>query len=139
MIAMISHLQVTFDQIGNSLSGPQLRSVSMSHRPLGQEMNKLLFLFQGQSRGPSWRGLGIQCLLPAGLEGIAPPHHATRMATDASRYLMERQLLFQEPNHTSSTLFQQFGRPFRSHRDTPIQDVSPLYCITYAYVNKHIG
>jgi len=132
MIPMVSDLQVTFNQIGNSLSGPQLRSVSLRHRPLDQKMDKLLFLFQGQSGGPSRRRFGIQCFFTTGLQGIAPPHHATRMATDASGNLMERQILFQEPNHTTPTLFKQFRRPFRSHRDTPIQDVSLLYCITYA-------
>src|SRR5512139_674729 len=121
MIPMVSDSQLTFDQIGNSLSGPQLCSVSMSHRPLGQEMNKLPFLFQSQSRRSPWCRLGIQCLLPTGLQGIPPPHNATRMATDASSNLVERQLLLQERNHTSPTLFQQFGRPFGSHRDTPIQ------------------
>ncbi len=132
MIPMVSDLQMTFNQLGNSLSGPQLRSVSMRHRPLGQKMNKLLLLFEGQPRGPSRRRFGIQCLFPTGLQGITPPHHATRMATDASGDLLERQILLQELNHATPTLFKQFRRLFRSHRDTPIQDVSLLYCITYA-------
>jgi len=132
MIAMISDFQVEFNQIGNSLSGPQLRSVPMRHRPLDQEMNKLLFLFQRQSGRPSGGRFGFQCFLPAGLQGITPSHYTTRMATDTSGDLMERQILFQKPNHVTPTLFQQFGRPLRSHRDTPIQDVSLLYCITYA-------
>jgi hypothetical protein len=126
VIAVIFHSQSAFDQIGNSLSGPQLCSVSMGHGSLGQETNKLFFLFQGQSGGPPWRRLGFQCLLSAGLQGIAPPHNAARMATYASGNLMKRQLQLQERNHTTSTLFQQFRRSFRSHRDTPMQDVSIL-------------
>jgi len=47
MIAMISHSQLMFDQIGNSLSGPQLCPVSMGHRPLDEETDKLFFLFRG--------------------------------------------------------------------------------------------
>ena len=124
VIAMIPHSQLTFDKLSNSLSGPQLRSVSMSHCALGQETNKLLFLFQGQSGRPPRCRLGIQCLSSTGSQGIAPPHNATRMATDSPPDLMKRQLLLQERNHTTPTLFQQFGRPFRSHRDTPFQDVS---------------
>jgi len=119
VIVMISHSQSTFDQIGNSLSGPQLCSVPVGHRPLDQETNKPFFLFQGQSRGPARRRLGFQCLLPTGLQGIAPTHNATCMATDASGNLMKGEFLLQEQSHTSSTLFQQFWRPFRSHRDTP--------------------
>jgi len=119
VIAVISHSQVTFDQIGNSLSGPQLCPISMGHGSLGQEANKLLFLFQGQSGGPPWCRLGFQCFLPAGSQGIPPPHNTTRMTTYASSNLMKRQFLLQEGKHTPSTLFQQFWRPFRSHRDTP--------------------
>ena len=119
MIVMISHAQSTFDQIGNPLGGPQLCSVSVGHGSLDQETNKLFLLFRGQSRGPTRCWLGFQCLLPTGLQGIAPTHNATCMATDASGNLMEGKLLLQERSHTSSTLFQQFWRPFRSHRDTP--------------------
>ena len=120
MIAVISHSQLTFDQIGYALGGPQLGPISMGHGPLRQETNKLSFLFQGQSGRPSWRGLGFQGLLSARVEGIAPPHNATRMATDASGNLVKRQFQLQERNHTAPTLFQPFGRSFRSHRDTPI-------------------
>jgi len=69
VIAVISHSQATFNQVGNSLSSPQLCSVSMGHGSLGQETNKLFFLFQGQSGRPSWRRLGFQCLLSAGFQG----------------------------------------------------------------------
>lgn len=124
MIAVVSHSQSTFDQIGNALSGPQLGSASMGHRPLGEETNKLLFLFQGQSGRPSGCRLGFQCLLPTGLQGIAPPHNATRVATYAPGNLMEGKLLLQEHNYTPSPIFQQFWRPFWSHRNTPLQDVS---------------
>jgi len=89
VIVMISHAQSTFDQIGNSLGGPQLCSVSVGHGPLDQETNKLFLLFRGQSRRPPRCRLGFQCLLPTGLQGIAPTHHATGMATDASGNLME--------------------------------------------------
>ena len=124
MIAMVFHSQSTFDQIGNSLGGPQLCPVSVGHGPLGQETNKLFFLFRGQSGWPTWRRLGFQRLLPTGLQGIAPTHNAARMATYASGNLMKGELLLQERNHTTSTFFQQFRRPLRSHRDTPFQDVS---------------
>jgi hypothetical protein len=124
MIAVISHSQAAFDQVGNSLRSPQLGSVPMGHGSLGQEMNKLFLLFQGQSRGPSWRRLGFQCLLSTGLQGIAPPHNAARMATYASGNLIKRQLELQKHDHATSTLLQQFWRSFRPHRDTPIKDIS---------------
>jgi hypothetical protein len=124
MIAMVSHSQSMFDQIGNSLGGPQLCPVSVGHRPLGQETNESVFLFRTQSRWPARCRLGFQCILSTGLQGIAPTHNAARMATYASGNLMKGKLLLQECNHTTPTLFQQFWRPLRSHRDTPFQDVS---------------
>jgi hypothetical protein len=124
MIAMVSHSQSTLDQIGNSLRGPQLGPVSVCHGPLGQETNESLFLLRGQSGRPAGCRLGFQCLLPTGLQGIAPTHNAARVASYASGNFMEGKLLLQERSHTPPTLFEQFRRPLRSHRDTPFRDVS---------------
>jgi len=124
VIAMVSHSQSTFDQIANSLGGPQLRPVSVGHGPLDQETNEPVLLFQGESGWPARCRLGFQCLLPTGLQGIAPTHNAARMATYASDNLMEGKLLLQQRSHTTSTFFQQFRRPLRSHGDTPFRDVS---------------
>ena len=124
MIAMVSHSQLTFDQIGNSLGGPQLCQVSVGHGSLNQETNKAFFLFRAQPGWPAWRRLGFQCLLPTGLQGIAPTHNAARMATYPSGNLMKGEFLFQERSHTASTFFQQFRRTLWSHRGTPFQDVS---------------
>lgn len=124
MIAMVSHTQSTFDQIGNSLGGPQLCPVSVGHGPLGQETNESFLLFQGQSGWSAWCRLSFQCILPTGLQGIAPTHNAAGMTPDSSGNLMKGELPLQELSHTTSTFFQQFRRPLRSHRDTPFRDVS---------------
>ena len=124
MIAMVSDSQSASDQIGNSLGGPQLGPVSVCHGPLGQETNESLFLFRGQSGWPAGCRLGFQCLLSTGLQGITPTHNAARMATYASGNFVKGKLLLQERSHTTSTFFQQFRRPLRSHGDTPVQDVS---------------
>jgi hypothetical protein len=124
VIAMVSYSQSTFNQIGNSLRGPQLCLVSMGHGPLDQETNELFFLSRGQTGGPARCGLGFQCLLPTGLQRIAPTHHAARVAPYASGNLMKGKLLLQECSHTTPTLFQQFRRPMRTHGDTPYQDAS---------------
>jgi hypothetical protein len=124
VIAMVSDSQSAFDQIGNSLGGPQLCPISVGPGPLGQETNELLFLFQGQPRRSARCWLAFQRILPTGLEGIAPTHNTARVATYASGNLMEGELLLQERNHTMSTFFQQFRRPVRSHRDTPFEDIS---------------
>jgi hypothetical protein len=124
VIAVVSHSQVTFDQIGNSLGGPQLCPVSVGHGSLDQETDKALFLLRVQSGWPARCGLGFQCLLSTGLQGIAPTHNAARMATYSPGNLMKGELLLQERSHATSTFLQQSWRPLRSHRDTPYQDVS---------------
>lgn len=124
MIAMVSHPQSTFDQIGNSLGGPQLCPISVGHSPLDQETNELFSLFRGQSGWPAWDRLRFQCILSTGLQGIAPTHNTARMAPYTSGNLMKGELLLQERSHTVSTFLQQFRGPVRSHRDTPFEDVS---------------
>jgi hypothetical protein len=124
VIAMVSHSQSTFDQISNSLGSPQLCPVSMCHGPLDQETNESFFLFRCQSGWPARCRFGFQCILPTGLQGIAPTQNAACVATYTSGNLMKGKLLLQERSHTTPTLFQQFRRPLRSHGDTPFQDVS---------------
>jgi hypothetical protein len=124
MIAMVSDPQLAFDQIGNSLGGPQLCPISVGHGPLGQETNESFLLFQGQPGGPARCRLGFQRILPAAMQGIAPTHNTARMATYASSNLTEGELLLQERSHTTPTFFQQFRRPVRSHKDTPFEDAS---------------
>jgi hypothetical protein len=124
VIAMVSYPQSPFNDIGNSLGGPQLCPVSVGHGSLGQQINESVPLFQGQSGWPAWYRLCFQRILPTGSQGIAPTHNAAGMATDASGNFMEGELLLQERSHTTSTFFQQLRRSFRSHGDTPLQDVS---------------
>ncbi len=124
MIPMIAYAQLTFDQIGNPLGRPQLCPISVSHRPLDQEVNEAFFLFRGESGWPAWRRLSFQRILSTGLQGIAPPEDSAGVAANAAGDFMEGKLLLQEDSYTASTLFQQFRRPMRSHEDTPEWDVS---------------
>lgn len=126
VITMVVHPQVAFDQIGDSLCGPQLGPVAVRHRPFGQEATKACLLFRGQSRGAARRGFGGQCRIPAVLHGIAPTQDAARVAPHASGNLMKGQLLREECHGTFPTLFQQLGRTVRSHGDTPFQDASMI-------------
>ena len=89
MIAMVAYSQSTFDQIGNSLRGPQLRPVSMRHGPFSQKTNEPLFLLRCQPGWPARRRLGFQRILPTGLQGIAPTQNAARVASYASCNFME--------------------------------------------------
>jgi len=124
VIAMVVHAQSPVDHLGNALGGPQGGPVAVGHGPLGQEPHETFFLFPGQAGGPARGRLGVQGRRPPGLQGIAPPQHAARMAPDASTNLMQGQLLFQQGRDTPSPFFQQFWRPVRSHGDTPFLDVS---------------
>ena len=124
MIAMVAHPQAAFDQLGNPLRGPQLRPVAVRQGPLGQEPNEARFLCRGQPGWPAGRWLGLQGLLPARVQRIAPPQHTAGVAADPPRDLMQGQLLREERDHPAPTLFQQFRRPLRSHGDTLLQESS---------------
>jgi len=124
VIAMVFHAQLTFDQVGNPLRGPQLRPISMCHGPFGQETNESCFLLRCQSGWAAWCRLGLQSIRPAGSQSIAPTKNTTRVATHTSGDLLKGEILFEERNHTAPTLFQPFRGTFRSHGDTPFQDVS---------------
>jgi len=136
VIAMVVNAQLTLDHVGNPLRCPQFRPVSLRHRPFGQETNEPVFLPRGQPGWPAGRRLGFQPVLPEGLERIAPAENTARVATYAPGDLVKGEVLLEEPNDTAPTFFQRFRRTMRSHRDTPFLRMSPLYCITYAEVNK---
>jgi len=104
VIAMVSHPQAAFDQLGNPLRGPQLRPVAVGHGPVGQQTNEPSFLLRCQPRGPTARGLGLQRRLPASSERIEPTQHTAGVAADSPSDLMQRQLLLEERDHTAPTL-----------------------------------
>jgi hypothetical protein len=47
VITVVFHPQSMLNQLGNSLSGPQLGPVSLGHRSFCKETNKLFLLFRG--------------------------------------------------------------------------------------------
>jgi hypothetical protein len=119
VIAMVFYPQTTFDQIGDPLCGPQLRSVSVCRGSLHQETNESIFLFRGQPGRPTRCGLGLQGILPAGSQRISPTKHTASVATDASGNFMEGEFQLEECDRPASTIFQRFWRTLRSHGDTP--------------------
>ncbi len=119
MITMIFHPQVAFDQIGNTLCCPQLRPITVCHGSLGQEANEALFLFRCQLGRAARCLLGLQRILAAFVECIAPPENAACVATNAASYFMKGQVLFKKGSYTLPTFFKQIRRTVRSwHEDT---------------------
>ena len=92
--------------------------------PLGPGAERGALSVSRSAGGPAGCWLGLQRLLPAGLQGIAPPQHTAGVAADSPRDLMQGQLLLEERDHPAPTLFQRFRRSMRSHGDTSFQDVS---------------
>ena len=135
MIAMISHSQLTFDQSGNSLSSPQLGSVSMSHRPLGQETNKLLFCFKVSRGGRPGAALAFSAFSPPDCNALR--HRITLLAWQPMRRPISWSDSFCFRNvitlrlRSSSNLGDPLGRI-----ETPPFRMSLLYCIIYAEVNS---
>jgi len=126
VIMMVFHLQLAFDQVGDSLCRPEFRSVTMGYGPFGQEPNEAFLLFRSQARWSTRRRFGGERFFPTVLERIAPSKDAACVTTHASRNLMKGQVLFEECYDMFSTLFQRLRRAMRSHGDTPFQDASIL-------------
>ena len=124
VIMMVFHPELAFNQIGDPLRCPQLRPVTVSHGPLGQEADESLFLLRCQSRRSARRWFGGERGFAAVSERIAPSKDAARVTTHASCDLVKGQLLFEECYDTLPTLFQRCWRTVRSHGDTPFQDAS---------------
>jgi hypothetical protein len=118
VIAMVFYSQLTFDQIGNALCGPQLGSVAVCHGPLSQEANKAFFLFRCQLWWSAGHRLGLQRFFTAILEGITPPKDAAGVTTHTTGDLMKGQILFEIGDYTFPTFFQRLWRTMRSHRNT---------------------
>ena len=64
VITMVFYTQMTFDQIGNALCGPQLGPVALYHGPLSQETNQTFFLFRCQFWRSPETGLAFSAFSP---------------------------------------------------------------------------
>ena len=126
MIAMILDPQAVFDQRGDPLRGPQLRSVALRHSPFGQQTNEAYFLLRCQPGWSARRRLSLERIRPTGSQRVSPPKHTAGVATNAAADLMQGQFLPEESNDLSTTIFQRSRRTTRSHGDTPFQDASSV-------------
>jgi hypothetical protein len=123
MITMVFYAQLTFDQIGNALCGPQLGPVAVCHGPLSQEANKAVFLLRGQLWRSAGHRLSLQRFVTAVLECITPPKDAAGVTTHTPGNLMKGQILFKKGDYSFPTFFQRLWRAMGSHRDTSFKDV----------------
>ena len=126
MVPMVADPQVTLDQRGNPLRGPELGPVAVGHGPFRQEPHEAGFLGRGQPGGPAHRRLGRQSLQPVGLPRIAPPEHTARVAAQAAGNLMQGQRLFEERDHPLPSRLEHFGRTARSHGDPSFPEGSMI-------------
>jgi len=120
VIAMIPDAQSAFDERGDSLRGPQLRTVAVGHRALCQQLDQSCFLFRAQFRRSAGGWLGFQRVRSAGAQRVAPAKHTTRVASDPTADLMQRQLLLQQCDDATTTSLQRFRRTMRSHEGTSL-------------------
>jgi hypothetical protein len=118
VITMVFYTQMTFDQIGNALCGPQLGPVAVCHGPLSQETNQTFFLFRCQFWRSTGNRLGLQRFFTAVLKCITPPKDAAGVTTHTPGDLMKGQILLKKGDYTFSTFFQRLWRTMRPHRDT---------------------
>jgi len=120
MIAMILHPQPPFDQRGDPLGGPQLRTVAVRQGPLRQETDQARLLLRRQSRGTAWSRLGLQRRGPAAAQRVAPTKHTAGVTSKPAGNLMQGELLPEQRNYAAPPLLQRLRRTRWSHRGTPI-------------------
>jgi hypothetical protein len=126
VIAMVLDAQSAFNQRGDSLRSPQLRTVAVGHCALCQQLEQFCFLPRAQFGRSAGGWLGFQRFYSTGTQGVAPAKDATGVAPDPAGYLMQRQLLPQQCDDAVTTLRQRFRRTMRSHRGTSFQDASMI-------------
>jgi len=126
MVAMILNAELSFDQHGNSLSGPQFSTIAMRHGPLCKEPHQLSLLLQRQTWWSARCGLGLQPNATAAAPRIAPPEHTAGVASDPPCNLMQREVLSQQGDHTAASILEILRRTVRSHGRAPFRDGSSI-------------
>lgn len=124
VVAMILDAELSFDQHGNSLSGPQFGPIAMRHGPLCEEDHQFCLLLQRQTWWSARGGLGLQCSAATAAPRIAPSEYTAGVASDAACNLMQREVLSQEGDHAAASILQIFRRTVRSHGGAPFWDGS---------------
>jgi len=90
MVAVVLDAELPLDHLGHAQRRPEVRPVSMRQRPLHKIRNQTLFLPVRQQGRPARRGLGPQRLPAAPRQGVAPSHHRTGVAADATSRFIQR-------------------------------------------------
>ena len=70
VIAVVADTEFIRDKVGNTLRGPQFRTVPVRYCPFQQIRDKTLLLRPCQSSGPPGRGFGFQSTLAASVNGV---------------------------------------------------------------------
>ena len=124
MVAMIFDAELSFDQHGHSLSGPQFGPITMGHGPLCKKDHQFCLLLESKPWWSARGGLGLQCRAAADAQSIAPSEYAAGMAADPACNLMQREVLSQQRDHAAASIFQILRRAVRSHGGAPFRDGS---------------
>ena len=104
VVGMISDAKLPADQLGDSLAGPEIGRVALRHGTVLQVLDQSLELPVRELRWPARRPADLEHRSPLGVAFIAPPHHGTRLTSDAPRHLIEGVSLIQERECATATV-----------------------------------
>jgi len=96
VIAVVAHLKLPLDQLGNAGGGPEVGAVAVCQRTVEQQLDQTLSLSGAELRRTTRRKLDLEGLIPTALVGVAPAHDRAGVAADAAGCLVEREPLLQQ-------------------------------------------
>ena len=137
MIPRVTNPEFMFDQIGDVLGRPEVRTIPVRHRPFQQKSFPFGPLARCQLRRASGDGLRSDTGWSVTTHRVAPAHDGAGVAPHHLRHLGQGSVFPQKPDRTNSANLQLFRRTMRSHNGVvSLLSGTPLHCITYAEVNS---
>jgi hypothetical protein len=106
VIAVILDSELAPDQFRNTGGGPKIRPVAVHHRSLQKKVDQTPSLRPVQLQRSSWGETHSQCLGSASSSGIAPTHHGTCIAADASSHFVKRLTRIQQRQGTLAPILE---------------------------------
>ena len=118
VIPVVAHPKFASNQFRDPGRGPHVGVVAVRQRSLEQQPQQTTPLGDLEFEWTSGREPDLQCVGASSPPSIAPAHHGTGDALDATSHLIERQARLQQRQRTPTPVRQEIRTTFRSwHRN----------------------
>lgn len=131
MSAVIANSKLATDHLGNASRGPQIGPITMGQWSFEQQSDQAPALCGIQLPRTAGREAHLQSFAPPSSSYIAPTHHRTRIAPDASRHFIQRMTVIEQLQSPLAPVFQKIGTSLRpGHRCSPSEHLLLHYFCT---------